>query len=318
MRYREDKEPPVSKGVIVSYIIPGQSGKLAIVTGANSGTGKEAARKLAAAGAHIVMAVRDTTKGEKARQDILASSPEAEVEVHALDLADLSSVARFAETVNAAGRPVDLLLNNAGVMMLPQRHETADGFEMQFGTNVLGPFGLTLLLLPSLLAAPAPRVVTMTSSNQSALDFEDLNARRSYNSTRAYAQSKLADLLFAQQLARVAVDRGWNLLSLASHPGNASTSIFENGVQLGGRQPLLLRVAWRVTPRHSAEAGAAPMLYAATTPEADQGDYYGPRFGLVGPPARVRIPRRGQDEWTARRLWAEAERLTAIALPLTD
>jgi NAD(P)-dependent dehydrogenase (short-subunit alcohol dehydrogenase family) len=291
-----------------------QAGRLAVVTGANSGTGLAAARGLAAAGASVILAVRTVRKGEAAVADILAQDPQADVQVRRLDLADLSSVQEFAGAMLAEDRPLDLLLNNAGVMMLPTRHETVDGFEMQFGTNFLGHFALSLRLLPALLRAKAPRVVTMSSSNQAALDFDDLNAEREYEPNRAYGRSKLADLLFSQQLARISTGRGWNLLSVAAHPGNASTSIFENGKQFGERPILALRIGWRVTPRHSANAGAAPMLYAATSPDVTQGGYYGPRFGLIGRPAAVSISKRGRDEQTATRLWAEAERFTGVTL----
>lgn len=297
------------------YQVPDQDGKLAIVTGANSGTGKEAARKLAGAGASVIMAVRSLAKGEQAKKDILAAHPRADVQVRQLDLADQAGVKRFADQVIADGRPVDLLLNNAGVMMLPERHETPDGFEMQLGTNFFGPFALTVRLLPALLKATAPRVVTMSSSNQGPIDFDDLNWQRNYSPVGAYARSKLADLLLSQQLARIATDRGWNLLSLGSHPGNASTSIFDNGAQLGGKQPLALRIAWRMTPRHSAEAGADPMLYAATGPDVTQGGYYGPQFGLIGRPAPASVSTRGRDEQVATRLWAEAENLTGTSIP---
>ncbi|MFD7025238.1 oxidoreductase [Promicromonospora sukumoe] len=296
------------------YQVPDQSGKLAIVTGANSGTGKEAARKLAGAGASVIMAVRTVAKGELARREILTVHPGADVQVRRLDLADQASVKEFADQVITDGRPVDLLLNNAGVMMLPERHETPDGFEMQLGTNFFGPFALTLRLLPALLKAEAPRVVTMSSSNQGPIDFDNLNWDTGYTPIAAYARSKLADLLMSQQLARVAAQCGWNLLSLAAHPGSAATSIFDNGTQLGGAQPLALRIATRITPTHSAEAGADPMLYAATATDVKQGGYFGPRFGLVGRPAPASVSARGKDEKVAARLWAEAERLTGVSL----
>lgn len=297
----------------MTYQVPDQSGMLAVVTGANSGTGKEAARKLAAAGAHVIMAVRTLSKGEQAKQEILATHPGAQLDVRRLDLADQASVKEFAEQIVTEGRPLDLLLNNAGVMMLPERHETADGFEMQLGTNFFGPYALTVRLLPALLQASAPRVVTMASGNQAPIDFDDLNWVDNYSPVGAYGRSKLADLLLSRELARIATQRGWKMLSLGAHPGNAATSIFDNGSQLGGRQPWLLRAAWRLTPQHSAEAGADPMLYAATARDVEQGGYYGPRFGLVGRPARAAVSKRGQDERVAARLWTEAERLTGVS-----
>ncbi|WP_426937261.1 SDR family oxidoreductase [Brevibacterium sp. LE-L] len=295
--------------------IPDQSGKLAIVTGANSGTGKEAARGLAGAGARVIMAVRTPAKGEDAKAEILTDHPGADIEVRSLDLADLTSVKDFTDSLIADDRPIDLLLNNAGVMMLPKRYETADGFEMQLGTNFFGPFALTLRLLPLLLKAEAPRVVTMSSGNQAPIDFDDLNWEKDYNANGAYGRSKLADLLFSRELARIAKARGWNLLSLGAHPGNASTSIFDNGKQYGDEPILAIRIAWRITPQHSAAAGAAPMLYAATRPDVVQAGYYGPRFNLVGKPAPAKVSKRGQDAQVAARLWAEAERLTGVSLP---
>ena len=202
------------------YQLPAQHGKFAVVTGANSGTGKEAAGRLAGAGAEVVLAVRTPAKGEQARAEILAAHPSASVQVRRLDLADLTSVAEF--TDGLAGRPVDLLLNNAGVMMVPQRTETADGFELQLGSNYLGPFALTMRMLPMLLSAPAPRVVTMSSgaANGGRINLGDLQLTRGYRPVGAYAQSKLADLMLALELADLAAARGWPLLSAGAHPGN--------------------------------------------------------------------------------------------------
>ncbi|WP_019546865.1 SDR family oxidoreductase [Streptomyces sulphureus] len=299
------------------YRIPDQQGKLAVVTGANSGTGKAAATALAGAGARVVLAVRAEDRGEEAKLDILAEHPGADVEVRRVDLADLASVKGFADGLIADDRPLDLLLNNAGVMFPPVRHETVDGFELQMGSNFLGPFALTVRLLPLLLEAPAPRVVTMSSgmAARGKIDFSDLNWHKRYDPTAAYGRSKLAGLLMAQQLARTATERGWPLLSIGAHPGNAATNIAASGPRLGGEPSLLFRVAWKVTPQHSAEAGAAPMLYAATSPDAAQGGYYGPRWGLVGRPAPADFTRKGKDRQVAAQLWAEAERLTGVSLP---
>ncbi|XVV17020.1 SDR family oxidoreductase [Actinoplanes sp. CA-131856] len=292
-------------------------GKLAVVTGANSGTGQEAAKALAAAGADVVLAVRTPAKGDQARVDILAAHRGASVEVRRIDLADQSSVRAFADGLLADGRPLDLLLNNAGVMFPPVRHETVDGFELQMGSNFLGPFALTVRLLPLLLAAPAARVVTMTSgmAARGSIDFDDLNWRKSYDPTRAYARSKLADLLMSQHLARLARERGWPLLSIGAHPGNAATNIAASGPTLGGKPSLLFRVAWKVTPQHSAAAGAQPLLYAATSPDAVQGGYYGPRWGLIGPAAPARPTAKGLDRDVAARLWTAAESLTGVTVP---
>ena len=305
----------------MTYQVPDQRGKRAIVTGANSGTGKEAARKLAGAGASVILAVRTVAKGEQAMREIRAQHPHADVEVRRVDLADLASVREFADSVLADGQPVDLLLNNAGVMAPPVRHETADGFELQLGSNVLGPFALTLRLLPALLTAPAPRVVTMSSGTASMgrIDFDDLNWEKSYDPVRSYASSKLADQLLSRQLARISRERGWRLLSAGAHPGHASTALAETGPQLGGELPPSLKMSLRVTrwlvPRHSAEAGADPMLYAATASDVVQGGYYGPRWGVVGVPAKAKYARGAKDDAVAERLWTEAERLTGVTLP---
>jgi short-chain dehydrogenase/reductase SDR len=300
----------------MTYQVPDQSEKRAIVTGANSGTGKEAARKLAGAGASVILAVRTVVKGEQAMREIRAQHPQADVEVRRVDLADLASVQEFADSVLADGQPIDLLLNNAGVMAPPVRHETADGFELQLGSNFLGPFALTLRLLPPLLAAPSPRVVTMASGMAALgrIDFDDLNWEKSYDSVRAYGRSKLADQLLSRQLARISRERGWSLLSVGAHPGTAKTGLATAGPWMGGKPSLLSRVVERVVPRHSAEAGADPMLYAATASDVVQGGYYGPRWGFVGAPATAKYARRAEDDAVAERLWAEAERLTGVAL----
>ena len=304
------------------YRVPDQTGRLAVVTGANSGTGKEAAKRLAAAGAHVVLAVRTPAKGEQARDEILAAHPGAGLEVRRVDLADLASVRDFADALLADGTPVDLLLNNAGVMMPPARMTTADGFELQFGSNYLGPFALTVRLLPLLLAAPAPRVATMSSgvAHFGRIHFDDLQwERRRYRPSLSYAQSKLADLLMARHLAAVATERGWRLASIAAHPGFTRTNLQTAGASLGqDRQRHAAGSRLPFVPKQGVEQGAEPLLFAATDPAAVNGGYYGPagRFELTGPTARARIPARGRDAALAARLWAESERLTGVALPV--
>jgi len=302
------------------YVVPDQSGKRAVVTGANSGTGKEAAKRLAAAGAHVIMAVRTISKGEAAREEILAAHPDASLEVRRIDLAELATVSRFAHDLVADGVPLDLLVNNAGVMTPPSRMTTADGFELQFGSNYLGPFALTMRLLPLLLAAPSPRVVTMSSgaANFGRIHFDDLQWERRYSSIRAYAQSKLADLLMARHLADVATERGWHLISNAAHPGYTRTNLQTAGASLGRdtvKQSPITRFA--ILPSQAPEQGTEPLLYAATNPGAVNGGYYGPsRFmELVGPTKPARVNRRMRDGEVAARLWTEAERLTGTSLP---
>jgi NAD(P)-dependent dehydrogenase (short-subunit alcohol dehydrogenase family) len=304
------------------YVVPDQGGKVAVVTGANSGTGKEATRRLAAAGARVVMAVRTPRKGEQARAEILAEVPGAQLEVRRIDLADLASVREFADGLIADGSPLDLLINNAGVMAPPTRFTTADGFELQFGSNFLGPFALTVRLLPLVLAAPAPRVVTMSSGVASfgRIRFDDLQWERRYRPWPAYAQSKLADLMMTQHLAAVAAQRGWNLMSTGAHPGYTRTNLQTAGASLGRDKPTALHsffTSLDFPPSQQVEPGTEPLLYAATSPGAISGGYYGPggRFGLVGPTVIARPPRRALDAAASARLWAEAERLTGVALP---
>jgi NAD(P)-dependent dehydrogenase (short-subunit alcohol dehydrogenase family) len=303
------------------YEVPDQTGRLAVVTGANSGTGKEAAGRLAAAGARVVLAVRTIAKGEAAKAEILAAHPHARLEVRRLDLADLASVQDFADGLVAEGAPVDLLVNNAGVMTPPTRFTTADGFELQFGSNYLGPFALTMRLLPLLLAAPAPRVVTMSSglANMGRIRFDDLQWQRRYRPIAAYAQSKLADLYLARHLATVATRRGWQLVSVAAHPGFTRTNLQTAGASLGRdkpTRPLFTRLP--LVPSQAVEQGTEPLLYAATSPDAVNGGYYGPSGfrELVGPTRAARLNRRMRDDVAAAKLWAEAERLTGTGLPV--
>lgn len=304
------------------YEVPDQTGKYAVVTGANSGTGKETAKRLAAAGARVVLAVRTVAKGEAARAEILAEHPGAQLDVRRIDLADLESVREFADGLAADGVPLDLLVNNAGVMVPPERITTADGFELQFGSNFLGPFALTLRLLPLLLKAGAPRVATMSSgtANFGKIQFDDLQAERNYRPGRSYAQSKLADLMMGRQLAAIAAEREWPLVSTIAHPGYTRTNLQTAGASLGRDKPsLMTRVLLRVDPLPSqgVQQGAEPLLVAAVDPSAESGQYYGPSqwFGLVGPAKLAKTPRSALDDKVAARLWTTAEQLTGVRLP---
>ncbi len=298
------------------YEVPRQDGRRIIVTGANSGTGKEAAKRLAAAGAEVIMAVRTPAKGEAARAEILAAVPDARLEVRRIDLADLASVREFASGIVADGRPVHTLVNNAGVMAPRKRFVTTDGFELQFGSDYLGPFALTELLLPTLLAADAPRVVTMSSTvaQIGRIRLDDLNGeRRRYQRWNEYGQAKLADLLMATRLAEIAVERGWPLRSMAAHPGYTRTNLQTAGANLGQekqKQPSTRAPFYTqdVVP------GTEPLLFAAADPAAENGGYYGPKNGYKGPSTRIALPRSARRSDGAA-LWAAAEALTGTSLP---
>ncbi|MEO7446865.1 MAG: SDR family oxidoreductase [Humibacillus sp.] len=303
------------------YQVPDLTGRYVVVTGSNSGTGKEAARRMAAAGADVVMAVRTSAKGEAARAEILAQVPGASITVRRVDLADHASVRAFADAMTADGRPVDVLVNNAGVMTPPRRFETVDGFELQLGSNFLGPLALTNLLMPLLLRGAQPRVVTMTSlaALLGRIDMGDLQwSSRRYGRARAYAQSKLADTLMGLHLARVATERGWPLLSTLAHPGHTRTNLMTAGASLGRtgtHHSIITRVG--LVPSQGVEQGTEPLLYAAADPSATQGASYGPSgpLGLTGPSTLVSLPRAARKPGLAASLWAEAEHLTDTALP---
>jgi NAD(P)-dependent dehydrogenase (short-subunit alcohol dehydrogenase family) len=221
----------------------------------------------------------------------------------------------------ADGTPIDILLNNAGVMAPPTRHLTADGFELQIGSNFLGPFALTMRLLPALLAAPAPRVVTMSSgvANFGQIQFDDMQWSKSYSPYRSYAQSKLADLLMARHLAPVAKQRGWRLMSNAAHPRFTRTNLQTAGAALGRDKPKrnVFNGASFLVPSQLPEQGAEPMLYAATSPDAVSNGYYGPsRFmEMVGPTKVARLNKRMRDDTTGDCLWTVASQLTGVDLP---
>jgi NAD(P)-dependent dehydrogenase (short-subunit alcohol dehydrogenase family) len=303
------------------YVVPDQAGRLAVVTGANSGTGKEAAKRLAAAGARVVMAVRTVAKGEAARAEILAEHPHAQLEVRRIDLADLASVQEFAEGLTADESHLDLLVNNAGVMMPPSRMTTKDGFELQFGSNFLGPFALTLRLLPLILAAPKPWITTMSSgaANGGRIRFDDLQWEHRYSRVAAYSQSKLANLMFSNHLAQLATDRGWPLVSNGAHPGFTRTNLQSAGPSLGRDKPSRwIEILMRFAPflSQDVEIGTEPLLFAATSPDAKPGAYYGPsRFGIVGPTKLVTATKRSLDPEANARLWRTAEELTGVSLP---
>ncbi|WP_216900860.1 oxidoreductase [Synechococcus sp. CCY 9618] len=299
--------------------IPDQSGRIALVTGANSGLGLETSRALAARGATVLLACRSRAKAEKAREELLtAAASTGALDVLPLDLADLASVAAAAKAVTERYGRLDLLINNAGVMA-PPRMLTRNGFELQFGTNHLGHFALTLALLPLLRDRPGARVVTVTSGAQyfGRIAFDDLQGERRYDRWRAYGQSKLANVMFALELQRRLAAQGSGTLSLAAHPGFARTNLQPASIAATGSwiEPLAYRLMDPLF--QSAAMGALPQLFAATAPEARPGGHYGPDQwgGLRGWPTEVRIAPAALDAGQCRRLWEVSEALCAAASP---
>jgi NAD(P)-dependent dehydrogenase (short-subunit alcohol dehydrogenase family) len=296
--------------------IPDQSGRVAVVTGANSGIGFIAARELARAGAHVVLACRNMVKGKACRGEIADAAPPASLEVAQVDLGSLASVRGFADSFADRHEGPDLLINNAGVMA-PPRSETADGFELQFGTNHLGHFALTGLLIGGMEGREDARVVTLTSTAHwyGRVDFEDLQCERGYGRWRAYGQSKVANLLFAIELDRRLRAAGWRVQSLAAHPGYSATNLQSTGpTRLDGA---VMAVTNRLFAQ-SAEMGALPTLYAATYPGLEGGTLIGP--GGIGEqrghPKPVPPRGRALDEALARRLWTVSEQLTGVRFAL--
>jgi NAD(P)-dependent dehydrogenase (short-subunit alcohol dehydrogenase family) len=306
--------------------VPDLTGKLAVVTGSNSGLGLGLATRLSAAGADVVMAIRNRAKGEAAVEQIRAGVPNAKLTLKQLDLSSLGSVKALGEELNAEGRPIDILINNAGIMQPPQRETTEDGFELQFGGNHLGHFALTGHLLPLLRAAGDARVTTVSSlaARMGGINFDDLQWEKRYNATQAYAQSKSANLMFALELDRRSRQAGWGVVSNAAHPGFAKTNLQLSGPSHGKDKPTLLerfyRVSRRLTPFMWQEVDEAilPTLYGAVAPAAEGGAFYGPR-GLYeaagGGVTDAKILDRARSESDARRLWEISEQLTQVTFP---
>jgi NAD(P)-dependent dehydrogenase (short-subunit alcohol dehydrogenase family) len=296
--------------------IPDLAGRTVVVTGANSGLGLRSAAALARAGARVVLGCRNVEKGEAARRQVAADASGPEPVLASLDLADLSSVRACAEQLVAANDRIDVLVNNAGVMALPLTR-TAQGFEAQFGTNHLGHFALTGLLLPRLARADAPRVVTVSSTGHrmGRMRWDDPNWERGYRKWLAYGQSKLANLLFTFELDRRARAAGLPLTAVAAHPGYAATHLQAAGPEQSGNRLMLRgsKLANRLFAQSDA-MGALPQLYAATMPDVRGGEYFGPDrlFQQRGHPKRVRASKAAYDEESARRLWELSERLTAV------
>jgi NAD(P)-dependent dehydrogenase (short-subunit alcohol dehydrogenase family) len=294
--------------------VPDQTGRVAIVTGANSGLGFDTAAVLAGKGAHVVLAVRNLDKGNEAADRIKTASPNAVVSLQELDLTSLDSVRKASDELRAAHPRIDLLINNAGVMYVPTRETTKDGFEMQFGTNHLGHFALTGQLLDNMLPVEGSRVVTVSSVGHRILariHFEDPQLERKYNRVESYGQSKLANLLFTYELQRRLTQKGTPTIALAAHPGFSDTELMRH---LPGFIPDFL---WRPFAQ-PAEMGALPTLRAATDPGAQGGQYYGPDgIGEAkGHPKVVSSSAQSHNEDIQRRLWSLSEELTGVTYPV--
>jgi len=294
--------------------VPDQSGRVAIVTGANSGLGFDTASVLADKGAHVVLAVRNLDKGAEAANRIKSKSPNAVVSLQELDLTSLDSVRKAADQLRADYPRIDLLINNAGVMYVPTRETTKDGFEMQFGTNHLGHFALTGQLLDNLLPVEGSRVVTVSSVGHRILariHFDDLQLERKYNRVEAYGQSKLSNLLFTYELQRRLAAKGTPTIAAAAHPGFADTELMRH---LPGFIP---DFAWRPFAQ-PADMGALPTLRAATDPGVQGGQYYGPDgIGETqGHPKLVKSSGQSHNEDLQRRLWTVSEELTGVTFPV--
>ena len=292
--------------------VPGQQGRLAVVTGANTGLGFETAQDLAARGASVVLAVRDIEKGKRAAARIAGTAPGANVMVQHLDLTSLESVGAAAGELRATHPGIDLLVNNAGVMFTPKQ-TTGDGFELQFGTNHLGHFALTGLLLEQMLPVPGSRVVTVSSilhRIRGRINFDDLPGARSYSRVAAYSRSKLANLMFTYELQR-RLSRAGTTIAVAAHPGLAATELTRNS-------PAIAAFFYVRVMSQKAAMGALPVLRAATDPGVAGGQYYGPGgfLGARGYPKLAKSSRQSHDTAIQRRLWTVSEELTGVTFPV--
>jgi NAD(P)-dependent dehydrogenase (short-subunit alcohol dehydrogenase family) len=306
-----DKKPGV--------IVPDLNGRRALVTGASDGLGLEITRRLAQAGAEVVMPVRNPSKGAAAERKILDAWPRARLSVRELDLASMTSVTQLGSELMAEGRPFDIWINNAAVMVPPKRVETEDGFELQFATNFLGHFALVGQVLP-LLKAGRARVTTMSSvgSRNGEINFDDLQSKRHYRPWPAYHQSKLALTLFARELDRRSDRNGWGITSNVAHPGFTTTNLQSAGSNMGRRSPSPMSWAFPRIARwfpwliQQVGTGALPALYAATCPEAGGDTMYGPGgfFHLTGAPKIQKFYRSTENPRVAERIWQTAEDLT--------
>ncbi|WP_368517966.1 oxidoreductase [Rhizobium sp.] len=296
--------------------MPSQTGRTILITG-TGGLGFEDALALARAGGDVIVAGRNPTKGAEAIRSIKEKVPHASVAFEIVDLGNLASIEALAKRLNETRDHIDVLINNAGVMTPPARQTTSDGFELQFGTNYLGHFALTGHLLPLLMRAQHPRVVTLSSiavrSASAAIDFGDLQSERNYKPMPVYTQSKLACLMFAFELQRRSEEAGWGVTSIAAHPGISRTDLLHNGPGHRSAQGLLRSLMWFLF--QPVAQGALPTLFAATSPKAQGGGYYGPdKLGETrGYPAEAQIPKQAMEKNVAHKLWDVSEKLTGIS-----
>ena len=296
--------------------IPQRNSGLAIITGSTEGIGYEDARALSSAGWTVIVLGRNPQKGAESIGRIQQSNPKAKVSFEKIDLADLSSIKSFASRMMAKGQAIDLLINNAGVMTPPKRLQTADGFELQFGTNHIGHVALTAQLLPLLRQSPDARVVTLSSvaNREGTINFDDLQSTSSYVPGKAYSQSKLANLMFALELQRQSDKHGWGITSMAAHPGVSRTNLLITGAgqwSAAGMARTFLPFLFQ-----PATQGALPTLYAATAPEAEGGVYYGPNklMETWGFPSVAKIPAQAQDRQVSIRLWELSQELANVKI----
>ena len=303
--------------------VPDLGGKLVVVTGASDGIGLGLARRFAAAGAEVVMPVRNPVKGAAALEKIRAQAPGARVSTRELDLASLGSVAKLGAELNAEGRPIHILVNNAGVMTPPSRQVTQDGLELQFGANHLGHFALVAHLLPLLRAGHA-RVTTQSSVavRSAAINWRDLQWERKYSPNRSYGQSKLALTLFGFELQRRSAVGGWGITSNVSHPGITETNLLAAHPEMGrSRDTPAVKVIRRLS-RHgvlaqTVDEGLLPALYASTSPQAEAGCFYGPGgfAHTTGAPARQELYKPARDHEEAVRIWEISQQLAGVEFP---
>ena len=301
--------------------VPDLTGTRAVVTGANSGLGRELTRRLALAGADVVLAVRNEVKGEAEIAQLRSEIPHARLGLRLIDLSSLASVAAFAKATITDGHPVDVLINNAGIMMPPEREVTRDGFELQFEANYLGHFALTAQLMPLLIKSKTARVVNLSSiyARAGRLAWDNLQSEKLYRPGRAYGLSNLAMLMFARELNKRSVAAGWGILAAAAHPGATITNLQSTG-PLRGRSPESLRarlngLQYKVPGLfQNVDQGILPALFAATSPDAVGGGYYGPSGfqEVTGGPAPAGVPKRALSDANSSRLWVLSEALSGV------